>query len=222
MHSPLVVVGGGPGGYAAAFLAADKGLEVTLIEAEPRLGGTCLLRGCIPSKALLHVARVMGEVEELREDWGVDFNEPTIHVDKLRERKQQVITNLSGGLKQLVKRRKVNVITARGILDNARAIRLEGDDDSIPADRQVTFDHLIIATGSSPAMPPAGHFLAQRLQKTQSVISNCTRPRARGKGSRFSRRVAGLLTALRVMSLPMLKRAMLLRRKNQDTRNKTN
>ena len=68
MHSKLVVLGGGPGGYAAAFLAADEGLEVTIVESDPRLGGTCLLRGCIPSKALLHVARVLSEVEELRTD----------------------------------------------------------------------------------------------------------------------------------------------------------
>ncbi len=73
MHSQLVVLGGGPGGYAAAFLAADEGLDVALVEAEPRLGGTCLLRGCIPSKALLHVAKVISEVEELRGEVGRRF-----------------------------------------------------------------------------------------------------------------------------------------------------
>src|SRR5688500_1663214 len=79
MHSKLVVLGGGPGGYAAAFLAADLGMQVTLVEAEPRLGGTCLLRGCIPSKALLHVARVINETHEMS-DWGLSFAKPAIDI----------------------------------------------------------------------------------------------------------------------------------------------
>src|SRR5262245_40163266 len=114
MHTQLVVLGGGPGGYAAAFLAADEGCEVTLVESDARLGGTCLLRGCIPSKALLHVARVVAEVDELRSDWGIEFSSPKIQLDKLRQRKEKIITTLSSGLKQLAKRRNVRVITARG------------------------------------------------------------------------------------------------------------
>ncbi len=153
MHSPLVVLGGGPGGYTAVFLAADEGLEVTLVEAEPRLGGTCLLRGCIPSKALLHVARVISETEELSREWGVDFGQPQIALEQLRARKDKVISTLSGGLKQLAKRRQVTVIHARGVLEDATTLRLEGDDESIPRERELTFDHLILATGSSPAMP---------------------------------------------------------------------
>lgn len=155
MHSQLVVLGGGPGGYAAAFLAADEGLEVTLVEAEPRLGGTCLLRGCIPSKALLHVARVLSEVEELSGDWGVEFGPPKIDIDKVRGRKEKVVGTLSAGLSQLAKRRKVKVIQARGSFEDSGTLRLEGDHDSIPEGGLLTYDHLILATGSVPAIPSA-------------------------------------------------------------------
>ena len=127
MHTQLVVLGGGPGGYAAAFLAADEGMEVVIVEADPRLGGTCLLRGCIPSKALLHVARVMSEVDELSADWGVEYGKPKITLDALRARKEKVISNLTGGLAQLAKRRKVNVIQARGSFVNSTTLQLEGD-----------------------------------------------------------------------------------------------
>jgi len=153
MHAPLVVLGGGPGGYAAAFFAADKGLEVTLVEGESRLGGTCLLRGCIPSKALLHVARVISEAEALSHDWGVQFERPQIAIDVLRARKNKIITTLAAGLGQLAKRRKVRVIQARGVLQDSQTLRLEGEDPSIPAERNLTFDHLIVATGSLPAIP---------------------------------------------------------------------
>ena len=155
MHSKLVVLGGGPGGYAAAFLAADEGLDVTLIESEPRLGGTFLLRGCIPSKALLHVARVISEAEELNAQWGIGFAPPQIDVDKLRGRKEKILTTLSGGLRKLAKARKVEVIQARGWLENSTTIRLEGDHASIPEQRQVTFEHCILATGSVASMPSA-------------------------------------------------------------------
>ncbi len=153
MHAPLVVLGGGPGGYAAAFFAADKGLEVTLVEGESRLGGTCLLRGCIPSKALLHVARVIGETEALSHDWGVQFDRPRIAIEVLRARKNKIIATLAAGLGQLAKRRKVRVIHARGILQDSQTLRLDGEDPSIPAERSLTFDHLIVATGSLPAIP---------------------------------------------------------------------
>src|SRR5688500_189705 len=139
MHSRLVVLGGGPGGYAAAFLAADEGLEVTLVEADPRLGGTCLLRGCIPSKALLHVARVIAEVDELRHEWGVEYRSPLVNIDKVRARKEKVISTLSGGLKQLAKRRNVKIVHARGVFENSTTLRLEGDDASIPEDRRLTY-----------------------------------------------------------------------------------
>ena len=152
-HTQLAVLGGGPGGYAAAFIAADEGLEVTIIEQDPRLGGTCLLRGCIPSKALLHVVRVMSEVDELAEDWGVDFGSPQIRLEQLRARKEQVIEKMSGGLRQLAKRRNVRIIYGQGALLDSKTLQLSGDDASIPEDGKLSFDHLILATGSTPARP---------------------------------------------------------------------
>jgi dihydrolipoamide dehydrogenase len=171
MHCPVVVLGGGPGGYAAAFLAADEGLEVTIVEADPRLGGTCLLRGCIPSKALLHVARVIAEVDELRQDWGVEFSQPKLDVDRIRARKEKVISTLTGGLKQLAKRRNVKVITARGHFENSTTLRLEGDDASIPAEKTLTFDHCILATGSTPAMPPAFNIGSDRVMDSTGALA---------------------------------------------------
>jgi len=153
MHSQLAVLGGGPGGYAAAFIAADAGIDVTIVESDPRLGGTCLLRGCIPSKALLHVARVISEVEELKHDWGVAYCAPRIDIEKVRERKDQVIKRMSTGLKQLAKKRNVTVVNAHGKLLNSTTLVLAGDHSSIPDGNQITFDQLIVATGSTPAIP---------------------------------------------------------------------
>lgn len=153
MHTQLAVIGGGPGGYAAAFIAADNGIEVTIVEQDKRLGGTCLLRGCIPSKALLHVAKVMSEVDELSAEWGVSYGAPAVDVDAVRARKDKVIELMSGGLRQLAKRRNVNVITARASFTNSTTLQLEGDHESIPEDGTLTFDHAILATGSTPAAP---------------------------------------------------------------------
>jgi dihydrolipoamide dehydrogenase len=171
MHSELVVLGGGPGGYAAAFLAADEGMEVTIVEAESKLGGTCLLRGCIPSKALLHVARVISEVDELRADWGVTYDAPKIDIDKVRARKEKVIATLSGGLGQLAKRRNVRVIQAKGVFENSTTLRLEGDHESIPAERQLTFGHCVLATGSVPAMPPAFMIGSDRVMDSTGALN---------------------------------------------------
>jgi dihydrolipoamide dehydrogenase len=152
IHSKVVVLGGGPGGYAAAFLAADLGLEVTVVEADARLGGTCLLRGCIPSKALLHVAKVIREAAEMA-PWGVEFAKPQVSIDRMRARKEQVIDTLSGGLAQLAKRRNVRIIHARGIFVDSQTLQLEGGDRSSYDSERITFDHCILATGSVPAMP---------------------------------------------------------------------
>ena len=178
MHTEVVVVGGGPGGYAAAFFAADAGLEVTLLEQEKRLGGTCLLRGCIPSKALLHVARVLSEVGELRDQWGIEFSEPKIAVERLRARKEKIIDTLSRGLKELAKRRKVNVIHARGIFESSTTLRLEGVDPSDTENGVLTFGHAILATGSLPAMPATFDIGSDRVMDSTGALSLAHIPEA--------------------------------------------
>ena len=170
MQTQIVVVGGGPGGYAAAFLAADEGLQVVLVEAEGRLGGTCLLRGCIPSKALLHVARVVSEAEEMEQDWGVTFGKPQIEVARLRGRKEKVIDTLSGGLGALAKRRNVSIVKARAKFENANTLVLEGDDPSIPPGKKISFEHAIIATGSVPAMPGAFDIGSDRVMDSTGAL----------------------------------------------------
>jgi dihydrolipoamide dehydrogenase len=170
MHTQLVVLGGGPGGYAAAFLAADEGMEVVIVEADPRLGGTCLLRGCIPSKALLHVAKVIGEAHELSHDWGVEMSVAKVDIDKVRARKDKVITTLSGGLAQLAKRRNVKIIKAKGVFTDAHTLTLEGNDPSIPEEKTLTFDHCILATGSVPAMPPAFNIGSPRVMDSTGAL----------------------------------------------------
>lgn len=170
MQTQLIVIGGGPGGYAAAFLAADEGMQVVLVEAEGRLGGTCLLRGCIPSKALLHVARVVSEVEEMEHDWGVTFSKPQIELNKLRARKEKVIDTLSAGLGGLAKRRSVTIIKARAKFENANTVSLDGDDLSIPPGKKITFEHAIIATGSVPAMPGAFNIGSDRVMDSSGAL----------------------------------------------------
>ena len=105
----LVVIGAGPGGYAAAFLAADLGIKATLIDKEKNPGGVCLYRGCIPSKALLHVAKLINETKEAS-NWGIEFSEPKIDLKKLRDWKSSVVSSLTGGLGVLSKQRKINFI----------------------------------------------------------------------------------------------------------------
>ena len=153
MHTQLCVLGAGPGGYAAAFLAADFGLQVTLVDLETRLGGVCLLRGCIPSKALLHVAKSMAEAKHLA-DWGVAFAQPTIDLAVVRARKEKVVATLTGGLKQLAARRKVSVVRARATFEDSQTLRLAAVDGNPLADDRIVFENCIIATGSSPTRIP--------------------------------------------------------------------
>ena len=166
MHAPLVVLGGGPGGYAAAFMAADLGMEVTLVEKDTRLGGTCLLRGCIPSKALLHVGRVGAEVREMQ-DWGVHFSAPKIDINAVRDRKEKVIDALTGGLAQLAKRRNVKVVQGQGMFTASNTLEVIQQD---AGSQKITFDHCILASGSRPARIPAFDIGSSRVMDSTGAL----------------------------------------------------
>jgi dihydrolipoamide dehydrogenase len=140
----LVVLGGGPGGYAAAFLAADKGMVVTLIDAGKKPGGVCLHRGCIPSKALLHIGHLINETKEAK-TWGIDFGEPKIDLDIIRKRKNQIIDKMATGLAQLCNQRKVEFVSGKGVFKDSQTIEVN--------EKLYPFDHCILATGSCPIQP---------------------------------------------------------------------
>ncbi|HEY4760704.1 MAG TPA: dihydrolipoyl dehydrogenase [Thermoguttaceae bacterium] len=170
MNTQIVVIGGGPGGYAAAFLATDLGMKVALVEQDSRLGGVCLLRGCIPSKALLHVAKSMAEAIELA-NWGVRFAPPKIDLQTMRERKEKALANLSNGLKQLSGKRNVEIIRAKAVFENSRTLKLEAVDGKALSDDRLQFEHCIIATGSSPAKIPALDLPTHRLMDSTGALA---------------------------------------------------
>jgi dihydrolipoamide dehydrogenase len=144
----LLVLGGGPGGYPAALHAADHGLKVTLVDEGAKLGGVCLNRGCIPSKALLHAAKVIREAHEAA-DIGIAFGEPKLDLDKLRTHVQQkVVGRLTGGIAQLCKGRGVEHVVGKATFLDPHTVRVSGDKGGT-----VRFEHCIIASGSLPAMP---------------------------------------------------------------------
>lgn len=149
IKTQVVVLGGGPGGYSAAFRAADLGLEVTLIESRDTLGGVCLNVGCIPSKALLHVAKVIDDAAEMASH-GVTFGAPQIDLDKIRSWKESVIGQLTGGLSGMAKMRKVKVVSGYGKFTGSNSIAVEGADGTTT----VNFDNAIIAAGSQPVNLP--------------------------------------------------------------------
>jgi dihydrolipoamide dehydrogenase len=146
----VVVIGAGPGGYAAAFYAADRGLQVALVDPEANPGGVCLYRGCIPSKALLHVADVINEAHHA-EAWGVTFGAPTIDVAKVRAFKEKVVSQLTSGVGQVGRMRKINYVQGTAAFRDARSLditRADGSTDTL------SFEHAIIATGSRPSTVP--------------------------------------------------------------------
>jgi len=150
LQAEVVVLGSGPGGYTAAFRAADLGKQVVLIEKDDYLGGVCLNVGCIPSKALLHVAEVVNEAREFS-DLGVSYQEPEIDTNKLRAHKNKVVGRLTGGLKQLAKQRKVEIVTGYGKFTSSGTIEVES---AAGAKKVVAFENCIIAAGSSVTKLP--------------------------------------------------------------------
>jgi dihydrolipoamide dehydrogenase len=146
----LVVIGAGSGGYPAAFLASDLGMNVALIDTEPNPGGVCLFRGCIPSKTLLHVAKVVREAREAQK-WGISFNDPSIDLSGLRDWKNQVVQRLTGGLGQLSKQRGIQYIQGKAKFIDVQTIEIvQNNGESI----KMSFEKAIIATGSRPSTLP--------------------------------------------------------------------
>ncbi len=162
----VAVLGGGPGGYAAAFMAADLGLDTTLIDLEKNPGGVCLYRGCIPSKALLHVSKLIMESREA-EEWGVKFSEPEIDLDTLRSWKNDVVGKMTGGLGQLTKARKIEYIQGKGEFADSTTLNIETDEGK----QTLGFEHCILATGSKPTVIPAFDLDDDRVMDSKDALN---------------------------------------------------
>ena len=163
----IAVIGGGPGGYAAAFLAVDLGMSVTLIDPELNPGGVCLYRGCIPSKALLHVAKLLEESRQAK-NWGVEFAAPKIDLARLRSWKESVVKKLTGGLGQLSRQRKVHYVQGRAAFENSTTLRVTKADG---AEETLNFDRIVIATGSRPAIVPALKLDTPRMMDSAGALN---------------------------------------------------
>ena len=161
----VAVVGGGPGGYSAAFRCAELGLETVVVDAGKRLGGACLYEGCIPSKALLHAASVIHEAERARE-FGIDFGEPRISLDPLRKWKaERVVGKLARGLAAVAKGKGVEVIGGRAVFEDSRSLRVEGDEP-----QKVRFKHAVVATGSLPSPLPGVTITSERVMDSTAAL----------------------------------------------------
>lgn len=165
IKTELVVVGAGPGGYTAAFYAADLGKKVILVEKESRLGGVCLNRGCIPSKALLHATKLITEAEESKKR-GISFNRPKIDLSKMRSWKESILQKLADGLAGLAKRRGVEVMAGRGYFEDSRTLRVE----TSAGQKFINFEKAIIAVGSKPALPKAFDLGNKRIMTSTQAL----------------------------------------------------
>ena len=165
LTTEILVLGAGPGGYAAAFYAADKGKKVTLVEQNPRLGGICLNVGCIPSKALLHATAVMREAKESGQR-GIDFGKPTVDLDKLRSWKDSILDKLGQGIKTLAQQRKVQLVHGRGHFEDSQTLRVE----TAEGQKFIRYEKAIIAVGSKPSMPSAFDLGNKRIMTSTEAL----------------------------------------------------
>ena len=148
-HTELLVIGAGPGGYAAAFRAADLGKKVTLIDRDKVMGGVCLNRGCIPSKALLHITKVMDEADSLSK-MGVTYGKPKINIDAIRSHKDKIVSQLNNGIASMAKARKVEFVQGSAVFESDSSVKVKSEN----GDQLISFDHCIVAAGSSSSMLP--------------------------------------------------------------------
>jgi len=172
-QTQVAVIGAGPGGYAAAFLAADLGMDVSLIDPDVNPGGVCLYRGCIPSKALLHAAKVLAEINDAKE-WGLSVSGLEVDHNKLREWKNNIVSKMTGGLGHLVKKRKISYLRARAVFKDSRTLEvapIDGDTYSL------VFDNAIIATGSRPITIPPLEVASDRLINSTGALDLETIPK---------------------------------------------
>lgn len=161
----VAVIGAGPGGYTAAFRAADLGLRTALIDEDSQLGGTCLLRGCIPSKALLHATRLLTDADEAA-TWGIHFGKPRVDLEAFRGRVSAIIGKLTKGVQTLAGSRKVEVIQAQARFKDATTLQLSGA--NTPS--ELSFEHAIIATGSTPLIPDSLRLSDPRMMDSTSAL----------------------------------------------------
>ena len=170
----VAVIGGGPGGYVAAFRAADLGLQVSLIDLDPNPGGVCLYRGCIPSKALLHIAKLITESRKAAE-WGITFSEPQIDLIKLNAFKDRVIAKMTGGLGQLAKARKVDFIQGHAAFVSANELSIAGADGIAS---QLCFENAILASGSRPTVLPLFDISSDRVMDSTAALELADIPKS--------------------------------------------
>lgn len=163
----VTVIGGGPGGYAAAFLAADLGMDVTLIDKEKNPGGVCLYRGCIPSKALLHAAKLINESKEAAH-WGIEFAEPKINLDRLRAWKDEVVNKLTGGTGLLAKQRKIKYIQGTATFVNSNTLKIDKTEGGTEEHK---FEKAILATGSVISSIPSLNIESKHFLNSTSALN---------------------------------------------------